>query len=382
MPISPEKFQLLQTVFRPHAAIEDPDSFVGRVEERRRVREAVSTPGLQVVIYGEPGCGKTSLANVATRGFLSLKVFCEADANFARILRDIAMQYQKTDPARLQYNASNDTICVAGITLPVGRMTGNNFLSLLPSDSPLCILLDELDRVVDRAAVGAIAELIKNAATTRPNLTFIMVGVAETANGVLAGHASNYRNIRQIRLGRMPVQELRGILNRGEQLLNITFSEEAAAEMLQLCDGLPYYLHLWAKSAARHALELGSPTVELDDLVKGSREAAADADQQLRTTYDHAILCEKGTRIYKRILWAMANLPEDSNNSAVIANETNKITLDATDSLEKTRAVDKALQRLASEAKGMILLQPIDGVYKFASPLMKGFIRLIRYNRQ
>src|SRR5579872_1744121 len=144
MPLTPEQLQLLQTAFRPHAAIEDPASFFGRDREKTRVREALSEPGLQVVIYGEPGCGKTSLANVATEGFPRIKVFCEADADFGRILRDTALEFQKSDPHRIIYDALKDAITVAGTVLPLGKMSGNSLLSIFPNDTRLCVILDEL----------------------------------------------------------------------------------------------------------------------------------------------------------------------------------------------------------------------------------------------
>jgi AAA ATPase domain len=381
MPITEEQLNLLRTAFRPHFPIEDPAAFSGRELERTRVREAVSQPGLQVVVYGERGCGKTSLVNVATAGFAQVKVFCEKEADFARIMRDTALEIQKYDPERVIYDAAQNTIKVGGIVLPLGNLTGNNLLSILPNDKPFCVILDELDRVADKTAVELLAELTKNVATNRPNLTFVMVGVANTANDLLAGHASNFRNMLQVQLDRMEEDELKGILARGEEVLGLKFSEDAKNQILSLCDRMPYYLHLLATGAARAAFEAASPTVELDDLIRGAREAAYGADQQLRTTYDYAIISQRGTHIYQRIIWAMANLAPKANNLADITLEANNIALSEADNPVTPQAIGRALRQLASAERRSIVYQPMQGVYGFTNPLMKGFIKLVRYQQ-
>lgn len=379
MPLTKEQLLRIQSAFRPHSPIDDVASFFGRESELARVREALSEPGLHVIVYGEPGCGKTSLANVATQGVQLLKVFCEQNADFNQILRDIALCLQTKNPAQLLYDAAKDTITTNGITLPLAQMTGSNLLSILPNGDPLCVILDELDRVRDSTAIESLAELVKNVATNRPNLTFIMVGVAQTAGAVLRGHGSNLRNIREVQLDRMVETELRGILHHGEQVLGITFSNEVSTEILQLCDGMPYYLHLLAKHSARAAIEVGAPLVELDDLVRGTVAAASDADQQLRAAYEHAILSGKGSRIYQRILWAMANLAPKANTVADISVAANRIATTESDLAVTPQAIGSALKRLASNEKRCIVMKQIAGVYSFSSPLMKGFIRLVRY---
>lgn len=404
MPITREQTRRLQTAFRPHAAIEDPDSLFGRDLEVAKIHEALTEAGLQVLVYGEPGCGKTSIANVATKGVPRLNIFCEANADFSSILRDAALKLSVLDPERYVYDGLKGTITVAGTILPLGKMTGNGFLSLLPKTGPFCVIFDEIDRVRDKSVVAAMAELAKNAATTCPHVTFVLVGVAETAGELLRGHASNFRNILEMPLDRMGEPGLRDILSHGEQVLSIKFSDEVSTEIIALCDRMPYFLHLLARHAGKAAMELGAPTVEIDDLLRGSAEAAGAADQQLRTCYDHAIMADGNIGVlrktllglvglirkrvvipapstYQRIIWALASLPKKGNNVAEIKTQANKITIETSDADLTEKIVARALKRLASKQKGQILGQPLPGLYCFNSPLMKGFVRLVRYHK-
>ena len=52
------------TVFQPRTPIATKELFAGRWPELTEISDAVHQTGLHVVIYGERGVGKTSLANV------------------------------------------------------------------------------------------------------------------------------------------------------------------------------------------------------------------------------------------------------------------------------------------------------------------------------
>lgn len=379
--LTPEEERLVNAAFRPHTPIDDPNAFSGRELQRERVREALATPGLHLVVYGERGCGKTSLVYVATNGSERVKVFCEQNSDFSRLMRNAALKIQQSDPKRLIFNAQQNTLRVAGTVLSLGNMTGNDLLSIIPDDKPLCLILDELDRVRETNAIADVAELVKNAATNKPHLTLVMVGVAATAGAVLRGHASNHRNIREVQLDRMREDELRGILRHGEQVLSpldLTFSEDAATEILHLCDRMPYYLHLMANNAAKAALKAGSPVIEIEDLSRGCIAAASDADQQLREAYELATRSSDGSHIHQRIIWGMANLTTKHNNIAEITAEAAKIAIGDNPEVPSRKTVGAALRRLMRPDRGQILIQAVRGNYTFASPLMKGFIRLVR----
>jgi uncharacterized protein len=380
MALTRDQEQALRSAFRPHAPIEDPDTFIGREEERARVADAITEPGLQVVVFGERGAGKTSLANVATAstGVKRIQVFCERNASFAQVCRDILLKYMRENPKQLRYNAVEDTIEVGGSSLPASQLTGNLMLQALPEKVPLCIVLDELDRLDDKSVVAELAELAKNISTYNTHITMVFVGVAGTADELLAGHSSNFRNLRQVPLDRMTEEELKGIIDRGERVLGITFNDETVGEILQLCDRFPYYLHLLATNSAKNALQRQSGSVEKEDLSAGIARAAGDADQSLREVYEHAILSVKQSKIYRRILWSMAVLPGASHTVREIADATNALAEAEGDVSVTPQSVGQALVALASAEKRHIAISKTQGFYSFSNPLMKGFVRLTR----
>ncbi len=60
------RYGKLSSVFTPGVPVHSRDLFVGRFDQIMLVTAALSQPGQHVVLYGERGVGKTSLANVLT----------------------------------------------------------------------------------------------------------------------------------------------------------------------------------------------------------------------------------------------------------------------------------------------------------------------------
>jgi ABC-type transport system involved in cytochrome bd biosynthesis fused ATPase/permease subunit len=73
----------LRVAFTPHAPVNEPAVFRGRLPQIRSSIDAITTPGLHVVLYGERGVGKTSLASVLTKILANIqattRVICSRD---------------------------------------------------------------------------------------------------------------------------------------------------------------------------------------------------------------------------------------------------------------------------------------------------------------
>jgi replication-associated recombination protein RarA len=56
----------LNDLYSPSAPINSEKLFYGRKEQLNKIHEAVDERGLHIVLYGERGVGKTSMANILT----------------------------------------------------------------------------------------------------------------------------------------------------------------------------------------------------------------------------------------------------------------------------------------------------------------------------
>lgn len=377
MSLDQAALDLLSKAFRPHAPIDDPASFVGRRAELERVRDSLFQPGLQIVIFGERGAGKTSLANIATSSLIKLQIFCQENSNFQTILKDIAFQLQQRYPQQLVFDATTGIIRANGISFNVNQIDTNELRLLIPADSQICIILDELDRLSDEGVIPKLAEMAKNFSTYKTNVKLILIGVADNLTGLLRGHESNFRNIRDVPLGPMTSSNVSEIVSHGASVLGIQFLDSVTSQISELSDRFPYYVHLVATEAARACLLSGNVIVTDSHLLDGVKRAAEDAQTELRKTYDAAISSVKGSHIYKFALWSLASLPDQLYRPSDITSKVNGYAVAAGQNEVTVQAVGQALKVLSSDKKNQIIRSPRTGFYGLNHPLMKGYIRLV-----
>lgn len=371
-----ELLNLLHTTFQPHAPIEDPDAFQGRLAEQKRIQEALDSPGLHVAIVGERGAGKTSLANITTIGRRTIKVFCERNYTFNDICRVILLKFGEHLAEQFEYNAEQNSIRRTGLSLRADNIGSAELLQFIPNNPPICIIVDEVDRLGRGEPTLRLGELCKQISTQRPNITLLLVGIAETAESLLAGHTSNVRNLKQVLLDRMSDGELREIIHHGEKCLDIKFGADVISQLVTISDRAPFFVHIIAKRTAQAAIERGSNLVTIDDFNVGIAGAAEDCHVELTSGYSRALASDNPNELHQQVLEALAQ-----TESRAVPQQKVFALVDSTAIKEgKPRTtpqqVGKVLKRLASPDCGNILTRDTANLFRFTAPLMKGYVKL------
>ncbi|MFL6650442.1 MAG: ATP-binding protein, partial [Sulfurifustaceae bacterium] len=106
----------LGTVLSPSQPIDSIEHLFGRAVELDRIRKALYAPGRHIVIYGDRGVGKSSLAATAAVQYQSsdnspLFIGCGPDATFGSVIANIA--YEAAKVSRIHSVTNSTTTGVA-----------------------------------------------------------------------------------------------------------------------------------------------------------------------------------------------------------------------------------------------------------------------------
>jgi hypothetical protein len=314
---------LASKTFRPRTPITTRDLFAGRWDQIKTLIDAVNQAGLHVVIYGERGVGKTSLSNVigpivaafdesktplpSRRERLVVKAVASSDDTFSSLWHSLFSQITWKDnrpvygvlpgskspmPLRKAFSLG-DTLAVDEVRKVVSMIPGAVYI------------VDEFDRSAQRTSKN-FTDLMKALSDFGVECTIILVGVAETIDGLMADHASISRALVQVLLPRMRPEELREILTKAEESLTIKFSDEAASLIVNLSQGLPHYTHLLGLHSVRISAARQTNHVERDAVFDALKEAVRQAQQTVTEKHTKATRSAHRDALYKHVLLACA----------------------------------------------------------------------------
>jgi AAA ATPase domain len=310
----------LTSVFTPHTPIDLPEFLYGRQALLYRITDAVNTAGLHVILFGDRGTGKTSIAKVVARevqqpgpnGRRVLYVSCNSSDDFTSIWRRVFQEVLLV-PKQLGFRPNPDDIAVA--RLDQSGLADPNDVRLLVAGmpNPLVIVIDEFDRVpVDNSARRLMADTIKLFADLDVRATIVIVGVAESIAELFAEHQSITRNTAQVPVQPMTVEELETIVTRGFSRVGMTVDDGLASRIAELSQGYPSYTHLLGLWAGRRTLEEGRRHVSMGDLDRGIPDALKNVTGGAAQEYEQGIESNQPGNLFGDVLLACAIAPKDS----------------------------------------------------------------------
>jgi Cdc6-like AAA superfamily ATPase len=177
-------------------------------------------------------------------------------------------------------------------------------------DSHIIIILDEVDRIKDKKTLSSLADTIKTLSDNAVAATMILVGVADSVDGLIAEHRSIERALVQVRMPRMSEKELAEILAKGGQKLQLKISVDSTRRICKLSQGLPHYTHLLALHAAQSAIVSDCSEITPAHVHAAIQQSVNQAQQSIANSYHQATQSSRGN-LYAEVLLACALAPVD-----------------------------------------------------------------------
>ena len=387
-PQSPEDWLLLRAeiteAFSPGAPVQERDLFSGRAAQIASLEDAVNQRGRHAIVYGERGVGKTSLANVLplvlhrpNREVIYVRVNADPTDTFTSLWKKVFKRMTYVSSAadggglRKLSEDVQDELAPDDVQLMLSDFSNNQI--------PI-IVLDEFDRIRDGITTQLVADTIKALSDYSVNATIVVVGVAEDVSTLIQGHESITRSLVQIKMPRMSTDELKQLVLTRYKRCGMTTDADAVWKIIFLSRGLPYYAHLLAMHAARHAIDSRKTSVRHQDVDKALTGALQELDQTIKERYVTAVRSQRAEdTLYAPVLLACAFAATDELGrfqQSAVTTPLNKI-LPGKNYQPSTFALH--MNAFTEEDRGRVLQRtgtPRNYRYRFADPMMQPYVIL------
>jgi Cdc6-like AAA superfamily ATPase len=319
--VNPATLEQLSKAFTPHRPIDLPEFLSGRLSLLYRGMDAVNTDGLHLILFGDRGTGKTSIAKVLAYmvqepqrrdGRRVLTASCYSSDTYTTIWRRV-FQEVLLAPRQLGFAVDREQLATHRMADFEGTDPNDVRLMVQAFPNPTVIVIDEFDRVpTNTDARRLMADTIKLFSDTGVPATIVLVGVADSIGELISEHQSIARNVAQIPVEPMPTTELADIVRKGYDHANLGYADGLPRQIAELSQGYPHYTHLLALWAGRRALELGQDGVTETHLADAIPAALENATGGVQQEYEMAVASSQKDALFKQVLLACALARKDS----------------------------------------------------------------------
>lgn len=414
----------IRNVFTPALAIGDPARFAGRQAQLDHVAEALQSEGTQIVIFGNRGVGKSSLARQLeglARGDTSvidrlklrphstpdyLVVGIECDDTIVDI-RTLILRFLTDDtalapwiPWKVEKQATSvegsagfdikvvkvggkagdtKTLVQESVEADLYGTFGNAIAHILESKvvSGVLFIIDEVDRIANRSEL---ASVIRSRGAD-PRVKFALVGVAATPQELITNHESIVRQISDgcVEMPPMSRAELAEIFSQAHDALaedDIKFDQDAQDWIIEIAKGHPYYVHLLGKHSLIRAVTEGEKRITKLAAQEVLSEIANKGTAAVQETIYKKAIGHSYVREY--ILKSFATVDGDEINTTSIYGKI------ASARGMDTSAISVYVGQLASAKYGGTIEKTRERHYRFKDSLFKAYAaaRPFQYNSE
>lgn len=297
-------------LFTPSAPIAVAELFAGRQQQAAKIVDAIGERGRHIVMYGERGVGKSSMAQIipffiprSPQKIRHIRVQAFPGDTFSIIAKRIFSKVHFED------DLGEGVRAYTVAQFYPENVTIDDFLNEMSffkeAEIPI-IVIDEFNEVDDEDTSITIANILKSLSDDRHNVTIIIVGVAGDIIDLFGRHESIERCVEQVPMPRMAIDERREVLEKRLAQLGMSIVGDAKWKIIHLSRGLPAYVHALGKFACFNALDdlrLGITEADVDEAINGVLNSSL---QSLKDSYEIATRTNQTRARFKHVLTACA----------------------------------------------------------------------------
>lgn len=404
-----ERFEFgerLNTLLSPARPIQSIEYLQGRAKELDKIEKSLFARGRHIFIYGDRGVGKSSLAAAAANQCQStdspyIDVSCGPDSTLKSIVANIAYQAMNSSRVRKTKLTTNAAIEYRFLKLGASKEVTHNDLyseihtlldavavlqevASIHSERPI-VVLDEFDRLENKAEAHLFADLVKQLGDKKVNITFFFTGVGKTLEELLGAHPSAIRQFETIELLKLSWDARWDIAKRAANAFGVEIDEQVCVRIAAVSDGYPYYVHLITEKLLWRVWEDEAVITEVgrEHYQLALRDAIESINPELKRPYGMAV--NQRTEDFEKVLWATADsdyldrsLKQMYSSYEYIISQQrsgNRVAI-------TYEAFTAIMRRLKSPNCGSVLITTLynqaskKGWVSYREPLLRGFVRM------
>lgn len=384
-------------------------TYIERQSVNRRLERALKTPGKQIILYGHSGAGKTTILTnkLRTDNIKHITTRCVQRMNLGDIVRDafnqLEIYFQSStediETAKIggtlsasyfgikaslsgEQSGNLKTTSKRAVELPITPQTLASYLGV----SGNCWVIEDFHKIdfSEKTLMAQIMKVFMDSSVEYNNLKIIAIGAVNTAREVVQFDPEMKNRISEIEVPLMNNEDLRDILEVGQNLLNVTIPEAIINKIVAYSCGLAAVTH-----------QLGYLICEINKITK--THDSVKAFEIKKNTFDEVLdeyLAENSDTL-KSIFELSTRIihPRKSENPAEIIKAilmTNKEsvtlfeiidTIKISDKSYKGNNLKKYVDELTLPARSEILRYNEDSMtYYFSNPFIKAYFQCMLRN--
>lgn len=363
--------------------------FCGRANEVERIASTIVNPGAHVLLYGDRGVGKTSLAShsceqLLTRALIEriIPIKCSRKDTFESVIKRVFLNLGIVKETRRESTSNVE----GGISFVKGAhattieedvyvdFSSPGWVAGELASFNMVIIIDEFDTIEDIKEKEKFSQFTKILSDSGAKLSLLIVGIAMSASELMEGHQSVSRSLSEVRLERMNDDELMDIIRKGEERTGLVFEESVINKIVKSSFGFPYFTHLLAKKSAEEAVCSDLTTVTENMLDIGIKKALNESPAVFKEKYDSAI---GSNEMKQKVIFCCAQFGNEVFTSEQIRNKYQELFGERIESINVSNSIAKAM----SDTPDTILRRRRQGSYYFNDPRMPVYI-IMRQGRE